>query len=207
MNIQPTHVSAPSTEMYWRKEVCPHHGKKVLLRTIGGVCVEGQWYGLLNEYFTGWCPMPAGDAPSNVPNMNPILNWFKEAVPFPTDKNRSVQIGVHIEETAEMFTAMGLQLFAEKLHALGAIYKSRLTVALDEPAIDRVELLDSLCDQIVTAIGVAHMMGFDIAGALAEVSASNWSKFDENGKPIFDADGKIAKNLATYFKPNLTKFI
>lgn len=207
MNIQPTHVSAPSTEMYWRKEVCPHHGKKVLLRTIGGVCVEGQWYGLLNEYFTGWCPMPAGDAPSNVPNITPILNWFKEAVPFPTDKNRAVQLGVHIEEFAEMFDALKLSHLSEYLHGVARIHKSTLTISVDEPALDRVELLDSLCDQVVTAIGVAHMMGMDILGALAEVNASNWSKFDENGKPIFDANGKIAKNQATYFKPNLTKFI
>ena len=49
------------------------------------------------------------------------------------------------------------------------------------------------------------MMGFDIIGALNEVNNSNWSKF-ENGKAIFDGNGKIKKGT-NYFKPNLIKFI
>ena len=75
---------------------------------------------------------------------------------------------------------------------------------LDENGI-RTELLDALCDQIVTAVGVAHMFGLDIEGALAEVNRSNWSKFVD-GKPTFDANGKIAKP-ATYSKPDLTPFL
>lgn len=68
----------------------------------------------------------------------------------------------------------------------------------------KIELLDSLCDQIVTAIGVAHMMGFDIESALNEVNRSNWSKFID-GKAVFDENGKIAKP-DTYSKPDLTSF-
>ena len=41
----------------------------------------------------------------------------------------------------------------------------------------RIAVLDAICDQIVTAVGVAYMMGMDIEGALAEVNRSNWSKF------------------------------
>ena len=69
-----------------------------------------------------------------------------------------------------------------------------------------VEILDSLCDQIVTAIGVGYMMGFDMVGALQEVNLSNWSKFDENGNPIFNENGKIVKG-ENYFKPDLAKFL
>lgn len=74
-----------------------------------------------------------------------------------------------------------------------------------EPTINKVELLDSLADQIVTAVGVAHMMGFDILGALEEVNRSNFSKF-EDGKPVFDANGKITKGK-DYVKPNLEHFV
>ena len=71
--------------------------------------------------------------------------------------------------------------------------------------LDRTGLLDSLADQIVTAIGVGHMFGMDVLGALAEVDRSNWSKFVD-GKPQFDANGKIAKP-ATYSPPDLARFI
>ncbi|MEG9499874.1 hypothetical protein [Mannheimia indoligenes] len=62
-----------------------------------------------------------------------------------------------------------------------------------------------LCDQIVTAIGVAYMFGMDIQGALKEVADSNDSKF-ENGEPVFNEQGKIAKGKH-YFSPNLKQFI
>jgi len=71
--------------------------------------------------------------------------------------------------------------------------------------IDRIELLDSLCDQIVTAVGVGYMMGFDMQGALNEVIRSNDSKM-VNGKFEFDANGKIMKGK-DYFKPDLTPFV
>ena len=70
---------------------------------------------------------------------------------------------------------------------------------------DEVQLLDALCDQIVTAIGVGYMAGFDMAGALQEVIRSNASKF-ENGKPLFDENGKIRKGK-DYTPPELAQFV
>lgn len=62
-----TYVAAQPGQVYWRKEVCPHKGAKVLLRTIGGVCVTGQWYGELGQYFTAWSPMPKdGEPPQDI---------------------------------------------------------------------------------------------------------------------------------------------
>lgn len=58
MTVNPTHISAPPGEVYWRKEPCPHTGAKVLLRTIGGTAVIGQWYGKLGQNFIAWCPLP-----------------------------------------------------------------------------------------------------------------------------------------------------
>jgi hypothetical protein len=45
----------------------------------------------------------------------------------------------------------------------------------------------------------------DIAGALKEVDDSNWSKF-EDGKPVFDANGKIKKGRH-YQAPQLEKYL
>ena len=136
--------------------------------------------------------------------LSSIANWFTQAVPTPTDKTRAVQIGVHLEEVAEMATSIGETFIAERIALIATQFKRDSAVELHEPGIDRTELLDSLADQIVTAVGVAHMFGFNIQGALAEVNRSNWSKFVD-GKPVFDANGKIAKP-ATYSPPDLTPF-
>ena len=132
-----------------------------------------------------------------------IKDWFQLAVPEPTDKNRAVQIGVHLEEVAEMAATFNDADLAATIDVISEQYKTDTTIRLD--TVDRTELLDALCDQIVTAVGVAHMFGMDIEGALTEVNRSNWSKFVD-GKPVFDANGKIAKP-ATYGKPDLTPFL
>lgn len=140
-----------------------------------------------------------------------IKNWFELAIPEPTEDNKRVQLGVHLEEVCEMLETIvvdnvwptdvkdvyvDLTLVANNL-------KKNKEITID--TYDRKEFLDSLCDQVVTAIGVGHMYGFDILCALAEVSASNSSKFVD-GKPIFNEHGKIAKG-PSYFKPDLAKFI
>ena len=140
--------------------------------------------------------------------MKEIKEWFEAAVPNPTAQNRYVQVGCHYEEFAEMATALNDSRLSLEVAFYGKLYKECDGVVDDLQNIDRakkIELLDALCDQIVTAIGVAHMMGFDIVGALEEVNRSNYSKF-ENGKPVFNKHGKIAKG-ANYFAPNLEPFV
>ena len=141
-----------------------------------------------------------------------IIEWFKTAKPKPTTDDIAVQIGCHFEEIAEMQEALmrGTHLrnhianYADK-------FKSKEQTAVrtvefvKESQNRSTELLDALCDQIVTAIGVGYMMGFDMAGALDEVNKSNWSKFVD-GVPVFDENGKIAK-ADGYFKPDLAKFL
>jgi len=57
------YVAAPPGELYWRHEACPHPGSKVLLLTIGNVCITGQWFGKKGQYFNAWCPLPKDGAP------------------------------------------------------------------------------------------------------------------------------------------------
>lgn len=144
-------------------------------------------------------------------NIKEILKWLKKAVPEPTIETACVQIGCHYEEVGEMAQVLDDADLCDNAEQLGFHYKSKhpnylrdlRLLSMDADA--RVELLDSLCDQIVTAVGVAHMLGMDIEGALDEVNRSNWSKF-ENGSPVFDQNGKIKKG-ASYFKPDLSRFI
>lgn len=144
-------------------------------------------------------------------NIEKIINWFKAAKPNPTEKDKATQIGAHFEEVSEMMRALSCnsvqaEQISQEFYASDAIDKDidGRDVALPENW--QIELLDALCDQIVTAIGVGYMMGFDMVGALQEVNLSNWSKFDENGNPIFNENGKIVKG-ENYFKPDLAKFV
>jgi predicted HAD superfamily Cof-like phosphohydrolase len=132
-----------------------------------------------------------------------IQQWFRLAVPNPTDRNRGVQIGCHLEESAEFAIAIGDPELAQKLHAMATYYKEAGRKANHH--VDRLELLDACCDGIVTLVGVAHMFGFDLGRALAEVNRSNWSKFVD-GVPVFDANGKIAKP-PTYTPPKLDRYV
>ena len=138
-----------------------------------------------------------------------IKEWFKAAKPNPSTADVCVQIGCHYEEVSEMSGV----LYDNVEHALKAtalkyqMRYSKYVGALKELSADeRVELLDALCDQIVTAVGVAYMMGMDIEGALAEVNRSNWSKFKGGVVPVFNEHGKIVKG-AEYTPPELSDYI
>ena len=142
-----------------------------------------------------------------------IILWFKDANPEPENKDIAVQIGVHIEEFREMLSALEqvnptiIAPAKEHLLSVENLFKN-LGSEFDFKGLNqdkKVELLDSLCDQTVTATGIAYRMGFNFYPALNEVSNSNWSKF-ENGKPLRDDNGKIIKGKS-YFKPDLTKFV
>ena len=137
-----------------------------------------------------------------------IKEWFKAAKPNPSTADACVQIGCHYEEVTEMSSV----LYDDVEHALAAtalaykMNRGRYLAYIEELSADeRVELLDALCDQVVTAVGVAYMMGMDIEGALAEVNRSNWSKF-EGGVPVFNEQGKIAKGVE-YTPPELSDYI
>ena len=137
-----------------------------------------------------------------------IKEWFKAAKPNPSTADACVQIGCHYEEVSEMSAALNDDV-QYALEATAIAYKmnhSGYLGAVEELSADaRVELLDALCDQVVTAVGVAYMMGMDIEGALAEVNRSNWSKF-EGGVPVFNEHGKIVKG-AEYTPPELSDYI
>lgn len=141
-----------------------------------------------------------------------IIEWFKAAKPKPTTDDIAVQIGCHFEEIEEMQEVLMLGTHLRNhIENCADEFKTKEQTAIrtvefvKESQNRSTELLDALCDQIVTAIGVGYMMGFDMAGALDEVNKSNWSKF-KDGVPVFDENGKIAK-ADGYFKPDLAKFL
>lgn len=136
-----------------------------------------------------------------------IVDWFKAAKPEPTKKDICTQLGVNLEEVSEMASAINANNLSEIIGEAATYLKKANEESLDKyiKDFDDVELLDALCDQIVTAVGVGYMMGFDVEGALKEVIRSNNSKMVD-GKFIFDENSKIAKP-DTFSEPDLKPYL
>lgn len=140
------------------------------------------------------------------------IHWFQKARPEPSEQDFSTQLGVHFEEVREMVLALKanhvdaqsiIDTVQSSLHVLGNLLKANPgIITVNDP----IEMLDGLCDQVVTATGVAHTLGYDFYGAMTEVNASNFSKFDEDGKPIYNDNKKVMKG-ENYFKAELTPFL
>ena len=68
------------------------------------------------------------------------------------------------------------------------------------------EVADSLTDILYVTYGAGHAFGIDLDKCFDEVQRSNMSKLGENGKPIYNDQGKVMKG-PKYFAPNLSKFV
>ena len=68
------------------------------------------------------------------------------------------------------------------------------------------EIADALTDILYVTYGAGHAYGIDLDKCFKEVQKSNMSKLGEDGKPIYNEQGKVMKG-PKYFKPNLKQFI
>ena len=73
---------------------------------------------------------------------------------------------------------------------------------------DLVEVADALGDKLYILLGtiLRHGMQYKIEEVFAEIQASNMSKLDKDGNPIFREDGKVMKS-DQYFRPNIAKIL
>jgi len=133
--------------------------------------------------------------------------WHRKARPKPTAENFNVQLGCHMEEIAEMLvtltgeTHLAQEALAEARAAVEALSRLLKTHQVAARIKDREAFLDSLVDQIVTAVGVGWCAGMQTVMACSEGNDSNWSKF-VNEQPVFNEHGKITKG-PDYAPPNL----
>ena len=135
-----------------------------------------------------------------------IALWHKRARPAPTTKAFNVQLGCHLEEVVEMLETLDMKA-GQHEYDQALFYLNNLAVAFKygeatADIVDRRAFLDSIGDQVVTVVGVGYCAGMNVVDAVDEVNISNWSKFDHNGEPTFDDNGKIAKP-STYRPPFL----
>ena len=121
---------------------------------------------------------------SNFNSVKKFMKTFgqevKNKAEFPDKKIQNLRVGLIEEELSELKEAI----------------KNK----------DIKEVADALTDILYVTYGAGHAFGIDLDQCFDEVQRSNMSKLDENGKPIFNENGKVLKG-PNYFKPNLEKFI
>ena len=120
--------------------------------------------------------------------------WHRRGRPDPTARELDIQLGCHIEEFVEMLACVKFSNTWTNMRYELTLLSDRLKSGQETAVIhDRKEMLDSLADQIVTAVGVGHCAGMKMSDAVDAVNKSNWSKYSDDGEPIFNEHGKIAK--------------
>ena len=121
---------------------------------------------------------------SNFERVKKFMETFgqeiKEKASFPNDK----------------ITSLRYELIKEEL--------DEFKEAIDKK--DIKEVADALTDILYVTYGAGHAFGIDLDKCFEEVQNSNMSKLGDDGKPIYNENGKVMKG-PNYFKPNLSKFV
>ena len=98
--------------------------------------------------------------------------------------------------SSEKINSLRIKLIEEELKEFKEAIKNK----------DLKEAIDALTDILYVTYGAGHAFGVNLDECFDEVQRSNMSKLNEDGKPIYNEDGKVMKG-PNYFKPNLSKFI
>ena len=119
---------------------------------------------------------------------------------FESVKKFMETFGQEIKEKAsfpnEKITSLRYDLIKEELDELKEAIKNK----------DIKEVADALTDILYVTYGAGHAFGINLDKCFEEVQSSNMSKLGIDGKPIYNAKGKVMKG-PNYFKPDLTKFV
>lgn len=143
------------------------------------------------------------------------LYWFEKGRPQPISKDIHSQLGCHFEEVVEMIdeiegltneASVALATACNALHDLANLLKQNDGVVVIRET-RRLKMLDAIVDQLVTVTGVGHCLHMDPVGGLAEANRSNFSKFDAEGKPIYDPVTRKIMKGPNYSEPDLTPYI
>ena len=68
------------------------------------------------------------------------------------------------------------------------------------------EIADALTDILYVTYGAGYAYGIDLDKCFEEVQKANMSKLGEDGKPIFNEQGKVMKG-PNYIEPDLKQFL
>ena len=106
------------------------------------------------------------------------------------------EVKIKAEFPKEKIVKLRYDLIKEELNELQNAIKTK----------NLKEIADALTDILYVTYGAGHAYGIDLDKCFSEVQRSNMSKLGEDGKPIYNEQGKVMKG-PKYFKPNLKQFI
>ena len=104
------------------------------------------------------------------------------------------QVEVKAKFPSEKIIELRYKLIKEELDEFQQALKNR----------NLKEAADALTDILYVTYGAGHAFGINLDKCFAEVQRSNMSKLGKDGKPIYNADGKVMKG-PNYFEPDLSK--
>lgn len=89
----------------------------------------------------------------------------------------------------------------------GSEFKEAVLAWVDAPSREaKAHALKELADLVYVCYQMAAFLSVDLDGAFDRVHASNMSKLDDNGKPIYNASGKVMKG-PNYKEPDLSDLV
>jgi|TARA_B100001175_G_C19387808_1_gene579835 predicted HAD superfamily Cof-like phosphohydrolase len=121
---------------------------------------------------------------SNFKDVKVFMEKFGQMVrtkpQFPDDKTMQLRLNLIKEELSELEEAMKTK--------------------------NLKEVADALTDILYVTYGAGYAYGIDLDQCFKEVQRANMSKLGEDGKPIYNDQGKVMKG-PNYTKPDLSKFV
>ena len=119
---------------------------------------------------------------------------FKKVKKFMETFGQEVKIKPSL--SSDKINSLRISLIQEELEELKKAIQDK----------DIVEVADALTDILYVTYGAGHAFGIDLDQCFNEVQNSNMSKLGDDGKPIYNENGKVMKG-PNYFKPDLSKYI
>ena len=121
---------------------------------------------------------------SNFKDVKVFMEKFGQMVrtkpQFPDDKTMHLRLNLIKEELSELEEAMKTK--------------------------NLKEVADALTDILYVTYGAGYAYGIDLDECFKEVQRANMSKLGEDGKPIYNEQGKVMKG-PNYTEPDLSKFV
>ena len=106
------------------------------------------------------------------------------------------EVKLNASFSSDKINTLRIDLIEEELKELKDAIKKK----------DLKEAVDALTDILYVTYGAGHAFGVNLDKCFEEVQNSNMSKLGEDGKPIYNENGKVMKG-PNYFKPNLNQFL
>lgn len=138
------------------------------------------------------------------PTYSTRMNHLQQALEFRRkfgQSNFHPETGMRPEAIPKLKMQLGL------IEEEGNEFKEAILDWVESPSREaKIHALKELADLVYVCYQMAAFLNVDLEKALDRVHASNMSKLDDNGEPIYSESGKVMKG-PNYKKPSLADLV